>query len=213
VPRSSRGAYVVVLAGLAGAGKTDMLHALAAAGEQVLDLEALACHRGSAFGGLGMPAQPSHAAFAREVARRWNAAAPGRPLWVEDEGPFLGAVGVPPWLQDAIGRAPVVALETPVAERRRRLTATYRDVDVDSLLAALARSRRRLGAERAEGAAGLVRGGDVAAAVALVLPRFDAAYRHRMAAHGRRTLLRVEPPVDAAALARAVAGLAGAPRP
>src|SRR3954470_5151477 len=61
--RSASGAYIAVLTGLSGAGKTELLAALAAAGEPVLDLEAMARHRGSAFGGIGRAPQPSHAEF------------------------------------------------------------------------------------------------------------------------------------------------------
>jgi tRNA 2-selenouridine synthase len=180
-PRSSSGAYIAVLTGLSGAGKTDLLADLAAAGEQVLDLEALASHRGSAFGGIGCGPQPSHAEFAAAVAARAAAADPWRPLWVEDAGPFIGSVGVPAWLQADIARAPSVWLHVPFDARADRLAAEYAGADSDALLAALDRSRRRLGADRADAATAHVRAGDVRTAVAVVLPWFDAAYRRRLA--------------------------------
>ena len=182
-----------MVGGLAGAGKTDLLRALERAGDQVLDLEGLARHRGSAFGAMGMGPQPSHDEFARSVTARFAAADPSRPLWVEDEGPFIGSVGVPLRLQRAIAAAPVVELRRPLAERVARLAATYGAADHAELLAALARTRRRLGAPVADRAAELVAGGDVRGAVALVLPYFDAAYRHRMSAAGRATIAVAEP--------------------
>jgi tRNA 2-selenouridine synthase len=171
-----------VVAGLAGAGKTALLEGLAAAGEQVLDLEGLASHRGSAFGAIGLPAQPSHAEFGRRVGAVVAAADPARPLFVEDEGPFIGSVGVPAWLQRATAAAPAIELRAPFADRVARLTATYGSAPAEQLVAALQRSRRRLGAPVADRAAALVTRGDVEAAIALVLPVFDAAYEHRMAA-------------------------------
>lgn len=183
------GGHLIVLGGLAGSGKTELLQELGVAGEQVLDLEALARHRGSAFGAIGMPPQPSHEAFARLVTEQVDRADPSRPLWVEDEGPFIGSVGVPPGLQDAIGRAPVVSLDVPFDVRVARLARTYGDADPDALLTALVRSRRRLGAERASEAAACVRRGDVHAAVACVLPWFDAAYLRRTPAYGERPVL------------------------
>lgn len=173
------------MAGLAGAGKTELLAALERAGDQVLDLEGLARHRGSAFGGIGLGPQPSHAEFARQVEKRVAAADPDRPLWVEDEGPFIGSVGVPPPLQRAIATAPVVELRRPFDARVDRLAATYRDADPEALLAALGRARGRLGLQLAERVATLVQSGDVREAVALVLPRYDAAYRHRTSAWER----------------------------
>jgi tRNA 2-selenouridine synthase len=178
---------VTALTGLAGAGKTDLLAALAAAGEQVLDLEALASHRGSAFGGIGLGPQPSHAEFARLVGERLAAADPRQPIWVEDEAAFIGSVGVPSALQRALAAAPAVELRRPVAARVDRLAATYGDADPDELVAALARARRRLGPPLAERAAELVRRGDVRGAIALVLPRYDAAYRHRLSRSARET--------------------------
>jgi tRNA 2-selenouridine synthase len=154
----------------------------------VLDLEALASHRGSAFGGIGLPPQPSPAAFSRAVRASLAAADPDRVLWLEDEGPFIGSVGVPPELQRAIAAAPVVELQTQLRDRVERLAATYGGADPTALIAGLFRSKRRLGARSAERAATLVRRGDVRGAIALVLPYYDAAYRHRTAAYGRRAL-------------------------
>lgn len=190
--RNPRGAFTIVLAGPAGSGKTDLLAALSRAGEQVLDLEGLASHRGSAFGGVGLPPQPSHAHFQRAVRTRLVDANPDRVLWLEDEGPFIGSVGVPLELQRTIASAPIVELHTPFARRVDRLTATYGAVDPELLVAALERSRRRLGTWSTDRAACLVRRGDLRAAVALVLSYYDAAYRHRTSAHERRMLGAVE---------------------
>jgi tRNA 2-selenouridine synthase len=185
--RSSPGS-IVVLGGLAGSGKTERLHELATAGEQVLDLEALARHRGSAFGGIGLGAQPSHEAFAGLVDAAVAGSQPRRPLWVEDEGPFIGSVGVPPWLQAAIATAPVVELEAAWDERVTRLVRVYGRADPAELLHALQRSRRRLGKERTAAASACVRDGDLTGAVSAVLPVFGAAYEHRMAGLGRRVI-------------------------
>jgi tRNA 2-selenouridine synthase len=183
----------VVVGGLAGAGKTELLRALEGAGEQVLDLEGLACHRGSAFGAIGLAPQPTHSEFARRVEERLAAADPSRPLWVEDEGPFIGSVGVPEHLQRAMAAAPVVELRRLLADRVERLAAIYGGAEPAELLAALARMRGRLGAAAGDRAAALVRSGDVRAAVALVLPYYDATYAHRMCAAGRTTIAVAEP--------------------
>jgi tRNA 2-selenouridine synthase len=180
----------VVVCGFAGAGKTELLAELEAAGEQVLDLEALARHRGSAFGAIGIEAlQPSHAEFASAVEARLRAADPGRVLWVEDEGPFIGSAGVASWLAAAIAAGPVVELATPFAARVDRLTATYSAAGEAPMLEALRRSRRRLGERLTGEAEAHVRAGDVRGAVAAVLPWFDVAYRRRTAAYGPREVL------------------------
>jgi tRNA 2-selenouridine synthase len=185
--RSSPGS-MLVLTGLAGSGKTERLHELAVAGEQVLDLEGLACHRGSAFGGIGLGPQPTHDEFAAIVASAADRVAADRPLWVEDEGPFIGSVGVPEWLQAAIASAPVVEVEASWDERVARLARVYGDADPDELLRALDRSRRRLGEDRTAAAEACLRAGDVRGAIAAVLPVYDAAYEHRISALGRRVV-------------------------
>ena len=179
---------LVVLAGLAGAGKTELLHALADDGEQVLDLEGLASHRGSAFGGLGLPPQPPHRAFEATVRERIAAADPGRPLWTEDEGAFIGRVGLPRELQEALARAPVVEVQAPFEARVRRLAHTYAGVPPARLEAAIRRSVDRVGADAAAAAVTCVGAGDVAGAVRILLPAYDAAYRHRWARRRRRML-------------------------
>jgi tRNA 2-selenouridine synthase len=175
------GLRLVVLTGLTGAGKTALLHALGAAGCQTLDLEGLAGHRGSAFGGIGCGPQPSHRAFGERVRAACAAARRDRVLWVEDEGPFIGSVGVPTPLAAAMARAPAVEVRASRLERVDRVTREYGAASPEELLAALDRLRRRLGADRADRAAGLIADGRIAAAVDALLPYYDAAYRRRTA--------------------------------
>jgi tRNA 2-selenouridine synthase len=180
-----------VLGGLAGAGKTESLALLAGRGEQVLDLEALARHRGSAFGHIGQPPQPSHLHFQELVATALDAADPERPLYVEDEARFIGSVGLPPALADAIGRAPLVLVETPFECRVERLVAGYGSCPRAQLLDAVERSARRLGGERTRAARHALLAGRVKGAVEVLLPYYDAAYRHRAAALSRPVWARV----------------------
>lgn len=84
-----------VLGGLTGSGKTEVLHALRDRGEQVVDLEGRANHRGSVFGGLGRGDQPTQQQFENDLALQWRALAPHRPVWIEDESRRIGDVGVP----------------------------------------------------------------------------------------------------------------------
>jgi len=169
-----------VVAGLTGAGKTELLSELASAGEQVLDLERLAVHRGSAFGAIGLGTQPSRAVFDRTVRSELAAADPARRLWVEDEGPFIGRVGVPHELIARMETEPYIELYAPFEARVARLVRTYGGAPTAELEAAIARSVTRLGADTADAAVAHLRSGDLAAAVRVVLPAYDAAYQHRM---------------------------------
>lgn len=120
-------APLCVLGGRTGSGKTALLHALKDMGEQVLDLEGLAEHMGSAFGRVGqVRPQPSNEMFENLVALAWRRADASRALWVEHEGRHVGSCLVPARLFSCL-RAPelLVLLNVPRAARVRHLVAMY----------------------------------------------------------------------------------------
>lgn len=162
-----------MLAGLAGTGKTELLRTLPSA----IDLEALASHRGSAFGGIGMPPQPAQADFDAAVRSSLRA---GRVV-IEDEGAFLGSLTVPPEVSRAIETTPVIEVVAPFDARVARLTREYGALDRRSLIRATQRIRARLGGPVADRAISHFAAGRSEAAIAALLPYFDAAYRHRWA--------------------------------
>ena len=123
----------VVVGGTTGSGKSLLLRALAERGEQVLDLEALANHRGSVLGLVPGEAQPSQKAFDTAVwdaLRRFHAA---RPVFVESESAKVGDLRVPPALLARMRAAPCLWLELPVEARVALLMREYdffvRDVE------------------------------------------------------------------------------------
>ena len=133
---------VVLVDGNTGMGKTHILHHLARAGAQVIDLEGLANHRGSNFGGLS-GGQPSQKMFESRLAEQLVALDPTRPLFLEAESTSVGKVLLPPSLWAAMGRARVVRVEAPVEARARFLTRAYPDLveDADLLHARIERLR------------------------------------------------------------------------
>ncbi len=116
----------VVIAGRTGSGKTRLLHALAEAGAQVLDLEALAKHRGSVLGGLPFEPQPSQKAFETQVWTLLSAFDASRPVYVESESRKIGQLQVPTALLDRMrsdGR--VVMVTMPDLARVQLLLEDY----------------------------------------------------------------------------------------
>lgn len=169
-----------VLTGLAGSGKTAMLARLAADGEQVVDLEGLAAHRGSSFGRIGITRpQPGQAAFDALLHDAFAGLDPERPVWLEDEGPHLGPLWLPPELVTAIRAAPAVDLPTPLEERVARLVTTYGRADPAELVAATQRIRRRLGHSRADRAISHFHAGRPDRAIRVLLEYFDEGYARR----------------------------------
>lgn len=114
-----------VVAGSTGSGKTHLLHALAARGEQVLDLEGLAGHRGSVLGGLPGAPQPSQTAFETRLAVALAAFDAARPVWVEAESPRIGTVHLPVPLVQAMRAAPQVVAQPSLAARQAFLLRDY----------------------------------------------------------------------------------------
>ncbi|MEZ5953177.1 MAG: tRNA 2-selenouridine(34) synthase MnmH [Hyphomonas sp.] len=117
--------------GQTGTGKTALLHALAEAGGQVIDLEGLANHRGSAFGDFGDSAQPAQRLFETEIWTRLRAFDLSRPVFVEAESALVGRRRVPRRLWQSMLAAPRVEVHAPVAARAAFLQRAYGDVISD----------------------------------------------------------------------------------
>ena len=131
---------LVLIDGMTGTGKTEMLAALEQAGAQTLDLERMAAHRGSIFGARP-GGQPPQKLFETRLAQALARFDPGRPVFVEAESARIGARILPPALWSAMKQAPHVRLEAPIAARAAYLLRAYGDLsaDPDALHAALAR--------------------------------------------------------------------------
>lgn len=115
----------VVLCGPTGSGKTRLLQALAAQGEQVLDLEALACHRASVLGRVPGVAQPSQKAFETRLWQALRQLDATRPVYVEAESKKVGNLSVPEALMAAMRQSPCVRLDLPLPERVQLLLEDY----------------------------------------------------------------------------------------
>jgi tRNA 2-selenouridine synthase len=178
---------LIVLSGLAGVGKTEMLARLSQRGEPTLDLEALACHRGSAFGGLGLGPQPTHAAFQRDV-RACLAHHRGRIIWVEDEGDFVGSVGLPAELVASMRHAPCIELRATRSARVAHLVAEYGRATESEWLSAIDAVAPRLGTARAESVRTAIAAQDRRRAVDILLDYYDGGYRRRASTMSRRRL-------------------------
>ncbi|MGE5320423.1 MAG: tRNA 2-selenouridine(34) synthase MnmH [Hyphomicrobiaceae bacterium] len=114
-----------VVCGPTGSGKSRLLQALANEGAQVLDLEALAAHRGSLLGALPGQAQPSQKSFESALWFALSRFDPARPVFVESESKKIGALRVPDMLITAMRASPCLRLQVPLASRVQLLTEDY----------------------------------------------------------------------------------------
>lgn len=113
-----------VLGGLTGTGKTQILHQLAAARAQVLDLEGLANHRGSLLGEQCEP-QPSQKYFETLLLGQFQQFDPQQPVWVEAESSKVGQLYLPRSLWQRMTQAPCVEIQLPLAQRVQHLIQEY----------------------------------------------------------------------------------------
>ena len=114
-----------VLTGPTGCGKTRMLEELRRQGQQVLDLEGIARHRGSLIGDLPGHRQPSQKLFDSEVLATMRGFDTARPVWVEAESKKIGEVQLPEALHEAMHRSPTWNLVVPMEERVRLWREDY----------------------------------------------------------------------------------------
>ncbi|MET0382106.1 MAG: tRNA 2-selenouridine(34) synthase MnmH, partial [Burkholderiaceae bacterium] len=129
-----------VLCGPTGCGKTRLLGELARQGEQVVDLEAIASHRGSLLGELPGAPQPSQKAFDSALLDALREFDPARPVWLEAESKKIGRLQLPDALTEAMRRSPTIHLSVPIAERVRLWREDYAHFAADpvSMVAKLA---------------------------------------------------------------------------
>ncbi|MDF5718777.1 MAG: tRNA 2-selenouridine(34) synthase MnmH [Rhizonema sp. NSF051] len=118
----------LVLCGLTGSGKTSILYQMRQRGAQVLDLEALANHRGSLLGQEWeemLSPQPSQKYFDSLLLHQLQNFNPHQPVWVESESVKIGQVYLPPSLWEKMKHASCVEIQLPVAVRVQFLLQEY----------------------------------------------------------------------------------------
>ena len=114
-----------IICGPTGSGKTRLLQTLATEGAQVLDLEALACHRSSVLGHIPGQPQPSQKRFDSLIWQQLQRFDPARPVYVESESKKVGNLRVPDALIDAMRASPCIDLQLPDGERVVLLLEDY----------------------------------------------------------------------------------------
>lgn len=173
----------IVVDGKTGSGKTLLLHELAARGEQVLDLEALANHRGSSFGHIGLPPQPSVEHFENLVAWELRMFDPAKPVWVENESRFIGQIKIPDALFNQTRAMPVFEVERPDDVRREMIWEEYGKLPQTELVEATERLSKRLGGDRMKQACTALVAGDWQGWLDVLLPYYDKTYAHSKQTH------------------------------
>lgn len=167
-----------IVGGETGSGKTEILHELRRNGEQVIDLEGLANHRGSSFGAIGMEQQPSVEHFENILFDAFEHIDRSRRVWLEDESRSIGRVFVPEPLWFQMQEAPVYRVQVPFEVRVQRLIGDYAHAPKELLREALDRIKKRLGGLDWKNAVEAFENDDLATATSIALRYYDKAYDH-----------------------------------
>jgi tRNA 2-selenouridine synthase len=165
-----------VVGGETGSGKTEILKAIGLRGEQIIDLEGLAHHRGSSFGALGQEPQPTSEQFENNFARELLKLDPAKPVWIEDESQTIGRVFIPNSFWHQKITAPAYRVRIPFETRVGRLVKDYGGFSKTELSDAILRIKKRLGGLGTQQALEAIETGDIAAMVRIALLYYDKTY-------------------------------------
>ena len=169
-----------VLEGPTGSGKTEILQEMAALGEQFLDLEKYANHRGSTFGWIGKGEQPSTGQFQNNIHLALLRMDPEKPIWVEGESLKIGKVSLPEALWNKMNEVPVFNIDLDVDFRVRRIVDEYGCFSKQELFLSLAKIRSRLGDLNYRDVRRFIENDKLESAVIILLKYYDKAYYHSL---------------------------------
>jgi len=172
-----------LLGGRTGTGKTELLLALRDLGVAVVDLEGLANHRGSSFGALGLPPQPSTEHFENLLAAELAALEGAGTIWLEAESSQVGRCRIPAGLWQQMQQASVLEVQRPLEQRVDHLVAIYGVQEREALAEATRRIARRLGPQRTTLALDAIERADWAGACRQMLDYYDRCYDHDLSSH------------------------------
>jgi tRNA 2-selenouridine synthase len=167
---------VIVLGGRTGSGKTNILQQMCMQGEQIIDLEKLANHKGSAFGHLGQNPQPSNEQFENMLAIEWFNTDPEKRLWLENESRAIGSCILPAGIYELIRNADVVDIDIGKQARIKRITSEYGCFPHEVLSEVTFKIRKRMGPQHLKIALDQLNAGDFSGWLEKVMEYYDKQY-------------------------------------
>ena len=149
-------------------------------GVGVIDLEGLAHHRGSSFGGLGQPEQPSNEHYENRIAAALAQQRQAAVIWLEAESAQVGRCRIPAGLWRQMQSAPLLEIQRPMSQRLELLVSVYGRQDPESLAEATRRIAKRLGPQRTAAALEAIAERNWAGACLQMLDYYDRCYDHEL---------------------------------
>lgn len=167
---------IILLGGKTGSGKTELLNKLKKSGEQIVDLEGLAQHKGSAYGQLGNNPQPSQEQFILSLFWEFYYTSPQKNIWIEHEGSRIGSLHIPPEITQKLETAPVIYIEIPYQERIDRIMKDYGIHTSEDLINCTKLLEKQLGNKRMQEICTAIQNKQITTAIEHLLEHYDRSY-------------------------------------
>jgi len=174
----SREPKLVVLGGRTGIGKTYVLHQLQLLGEQVIDLENLANHKGSAFGSLGQDPQPGTEQFENLLFEAYRVLDKNKRIFVENESHSIGRCKIPTAFFNKMKEYQYIQYTIPMEERIERLIQNYACYPKEQLAERFVKIKSKLGGDFLKKALQALDEDDFATAASIALRFYDKTYQY-----------------------------------
>ena len=171
---------MIILGGKTGCGKTKILKTLAKKGEQIIDLEKLAHHKGSAFGFIGEAIPPTVEQFENNLFEALSQLDLTKRIWVENESRRIGKVLIPEGFWEKMKNAPLINIELPFEVRLSVSLENYSTREQKELSQAFYNIRKRLGGLQYQQALQFLAAGNLKAAGTIALKYYDKQYQYML---------------------------------
>jgi tRNA 2-selenouridine synthase len=188
--------HLIVLQGATGSGKTEILNKLLELGEQVMDLEKRANHKGSAFGAIGMGEQPNTAQFQNKLYSDLINLDTEKRIWIESESLSIGKVYLPQTLWDTMNRSDVIELVVDKNARAKRIVREYGRLNKNDLANSILKIKSRFGGNRSKKSLELLNENRLEDVVLLLLDYYDKSYSYSKTKYKKKEVASYSAKVD-----------------
>ena len=172
---------IVLIGGKTGTGKTKIINNLLSNNYQAIDLEYLANHRGSSFGGLGMANQPSNEQFENFLAENLKKLNNSEPIFIEAESSNIGSCKIPHEFFNQMKSAKRIEIHQSKKNRLKELISTYSVYPNHELEKSVTRISKRLGPHRTKKAIEAIENENWEDVCDAVLEYYDKCYDYELA--------------------------------